>query len=80
MKKYVLKRKEVDLFKVVDRWATKELKRLQRLTPDGEVKRKTLGGDNVKAIGFSLILQKKFALVVLDCAILSKTEICDMIN
>ena len=70
----------MDLFKAVDRWATKELKRPQRLTPDGEVKRKILGGDNVKAIRFSLILQKEFALVVLDCAILSKTEICDMIN
>lgn len=65
----------------MDRWATKELKRPQGLTPDGEVKTKIRGGDNVKAIRFSLIvLQKEFALVVLDCAILSKTEICDMIN
>ena len=64
----------------MDRWATKELKRPQGLTPDVEVKRKILGGDNGKAIRFSLILQKEFALVVLDCAILSKTEICGMIN
>ena len=64
----------------MDRWATKELKRPQGLTPDDEVKRKILGGDYVKAIRFSLILQKEFALVVLDCAILSKTETCDMIN
>ena len=64
----------------MDCWATKELKRPQGLTRDGEVKRKILGGDNVKAIRFSLILQKEFAVVVLDCAILSKTEICDMIN
>ena len=34
----------------------------------------------MKAIRFSLILQKEFALVVLYCAILSKTETCDMIN
>lgn len=65
----------------MDRWATTELKRPQGLTPDGEVKRKILGGDNGKAIRFSLILQKEFAfIVVLDCVILSKTEICDMIN
>ena len=43
--------KEVDLFKAVDRWATKEVEK-QGLTPDGAVKRKILGKEIVKAIGF----------------------------
>ena len=34
--------KEVDLFKAVDRWATKEVER-QRLSSDGKVKRRILG-------------------------------------
>ena len=71
--------KEVDLFKAVDRWATKELER-QGKTPDGEVKRKILGEKIVKAIRFSLMSQKEFASVVLDRDILTKTEICDMIK
>ena len=74
-----LKVKEVDLFKAVDRWATKKLER-QGKTLDGEVKRKILGEKIVKAIRFSLISQKEFASVVLDCDILTKTEICDMIK
>ena len=40
---------EVDLFKAVDRWATKEVER-QGLTPDGEVKRGVLGEEIVNAI------------------------------
>ena len=71
--------KEVDLLKAVDRWATKELER-QGLTPKGEVKRKVLGEEIVKAIRFSLIPEKEFASVVLDFDILTKTEICDMIK
>ena len=74
-----LKVKEVDLFKAVDRWATKKLER-QGKTLDGEVKRKILGEKIVKAIRFSLISQKEFASVVLDCDILTKTEICDIIK
>ena len=79
VKRNALEVKEVDLFKAVDRWATKELER-QGLTPRGEVKRKVLGEEIVKAIRFSLISEKEFASVVLDCDILSKTEICDMIK
>ena len=74
-----LKVKEVDLFKAVDRWATKELER-QGKTRSRKIKRKILGEEIVKAIRFSLISQKEFASVVLDCDILSKTEICDMIR
>ena len=79
VKRDVLKVKEVDLFKAVDRWATKELEK-QGKTPSRKIKRKILGEEIVKAIRFSLISQKEFASVVLDCDILTETEICDMIK
>ena len=66
--------KEVDLFKAVDRWATKEVER-QRLSPDGKVKRRILGEEIVKAIRFPVMSQKEFALVVVDCEILTQKEI-----
>ena len=66
--------KEVDLFKAVDRWATKEVER-QGLTTDGVVKRRILGEEIVKAIRFPVMSQKEFALVVVDCDILTKKEI-----
>ena len=79
VKRDILKVKEVDLFKAVDRWATKEVER-QGKTPDGEVKRRILGEEIVKGIRFSLIPEKEFASVVLDCDILTKTEIFDVIK
>ena len=66
--------KEVDLFKAVDRWATKEVER-QGLTPDGVVKRRILGEETVKAIRFPVMSQKEFASVVVDSDILTKKEI-----
>ena len=66
--------KEVDLFKAVDRWATKEVER-QRLSPAGKVKRRILGEEIVKAIRFPVMSQKEFASVVVDCEILTKNEI-----
>ena len=66
--------KEVDLFKAVDRWATKEVER-QGLTLDGVVKRRILGEETVKAIRFPVMSQKEFASVVVDCDILTKKEI-----
>ena len=66
--------KEVDLFKAVDRWATKEVEK-QGLTPDGVVKRRILGEEIVKAIRFPVMSQKEFASVVVDCEILTKGEI-----
>ena len=79
VKREVLKVKEVDLFKAVDRWATKELERQGQLS-DSKAKRKILGEEIVKAIRFSLIPEKEFASVVLGCDILTKGEICDMIR
>ena len=66
--------KEVDLFKAVDRWATKEVER-QRLSPARKVKRRILGEEIVKAIRFPVMSQKEFASVVVDCEILTKNEI-----
>ena len=71
--------KEVDLFKAVDRWATKEVER-QGLTPDGVVKRRILGEEIVKAIRFPVTSQKEFASVVVDCDILTKKEISFMMK
>ena len=74
VKRERLNAKEVDLFKAVDRWATKEVER-QGLTPDGVVKRRILGEEIVKAIRFPVMSQKEFASVVVDCDILTKKEI-----
>ena len=79
MKRGILRVKEVDLFKAVDRWATKELER-QGQTPGRKLKRKVLGEEIVKAIRFPLISMKEFASVALDCDILTEIEICDMIK
>ena len=71
--------KEVDLFKAVDRWVTKEVER-QGLTPDGEVKRRVLGEEIVNAIRFPLMSYNEFASVVWDCDILTKREVGAMIK
>ena len=71
--------KEVDLFKAVDRWASKEVER-QGLTPDGEVKRKILREEIVNAIRFPVMSHKEFASVVVDCDILTKRELGVMIK
>ena len=71
--------KEVELFKAVDRWATKEIER-QGLTTEGNVKRQVLGEDIVKAIRYPLMSQKEFASVVPDCNILTMKEFGDMIK
>ena len=71
--------KEMELFKAVDRWVTKEIER-QGLTPDSNIKRQVLGEDIVKAIRFPLMSQKEFASVVPDCNILSIKEVVDMMK
>ena len=71
--------KEVELFKAVDRWATKESER-QGVAPDGEMKRRILGDEIVKAIRFPLMSQKEFASVVFDSNILSMKELGDMMK
>ena len=71
--------KEVDLFKAVDRWATKESER-QGITADGESKRRIIGEDIVKAIRFPLMSQKEFVSVGLDSRILNFGEMSDLMK
>jgi len=71
--------KEVELFKAVDRWATKQSER-QGMTPDDKGKRKIIGEEVVKAIRFPLMSQKEFISVVPDCNILTTKEIVDMMK
>ncbi len=71
--------KEVELFKAVDCWATKECEK-QGLAAEGSVKREILGERIVKAIRFPVMEQKEFAEAVLDCDILTKKELCDMMK
>ena len=71
--------KEVELFKAVDRWATKEIER-QGITDDSNDKRKIIGEDIVKAIRFPVMSQKEFISVVPDCNILTTKEIVDTVK
>ena len=67
----------MELFKAVNRWATKECER-QGVTSDGETKRRILGEEIVKGIRFPLIPQKDFASVVFDSRILNYEEFGNM--
>ena len=65
---------EIDLFKAVDLWATKECER-QGIEAHGDTKRRILGEQIVKAIRFPTMKEVDFAGVVLDSDILTKQEI-----
>ena len=65
---------EIDLFKAVDQWATKECEK-QGWAVNGELKRRILGEKIIKAIRFPVMKEKEFATVVLDAKILSLDEI-----
>ena len=71
--------KEVELFKAVDCWATKECKK-QGLKAEGSLKRRILGEPIVKAIRFPVMKEKEFAEVVLDSEILTARESFDMVK
>ena len=70
---------EIELFKAVDLWATKECER-QRLMVDGGQKRRVLGENVVKALRFPTMEQEDFASVVLDSKILTSDEIVSIIK
>ena len=70
---------EIELFKAVDLWATKECDR-QGLAAEGEVKRRILGEEVIKRIRFPRMKQKDFASVVLGSGILRRKEIIEMIK
>ena len=65
---------EIELFKAVDLWATKECER-QGLAADGAIKRRILGEEVIKGIRFPIMKQKDFASVALDSKLLSTEEI-----
>ena len=70
---------EIELFKAVDLWATKECDR-QGLAVEGETKRRILGEEIVKAIRFPTMKQEDFASMVLDSDLLTKEEIISIIK
>ncbi|XP_022802884.1 BTB/POZ domain-containing protein 6-like [Stylophora pistillata] len=81
VKKEVLNVKEVELFKAVDRWATKECEKKSPMAlSNGEQKRQILGDEIVKAIRFPLMSEKIFMSVVLDSQILTLSEVEHMIK
>ena len=70
---------EVDLFKEVMQWATKESEK-RGLVADGQVKRRTLGEKIVKGIRFPVMTRGEFASVVLDSKILTLDEVSDIVK
>ena len=79
VKREVLNVKEVELFKAVDRWATKEMDR-QGITSDSEAKRRIIGEETLKAIRFPLMSQKEFLSVVPDSNILTMKEFVELMK
>ena len=71
--------REVELFKAVDCWVKKECEK-QGLAAEGSVKRRILGERIVKAIRFPVMELPEFADVVLDCDILTKKELFDLVK
>ena len=70
---------EIELFKAVDLWATKECER-QGLAIEGAVKRRILGEKIVKGIRFPTMKLEDFASMVLASDILTKEEIVSLIR
>ena len=66
--------REAELFKACDRWAINQCRK-QGLAADGELKRRVLGEEIIKAIRYAVMKQEEFAGVVLDAKILSLDEI-----
>jgi len=71
--------KEVDLFKAVDKWATKECERLS-LKSNGAMKRSVLGDKIVKAIRFPVMKRADFNESVLGHKILTPQEAFSMVE
>ena len=64
---------EVALFKAVDGWATRQCEK-QGLAVEGQIKRRILGDEVIKAIRFPVMTVEEFADVVLDTDILHPNE------
>ena len=70
---------EVELFKAIMRWATKESEK-QGLFADGQVKRRILGEKIVKGIRFPVMTLEEFASVVLDSKVFTLDEVSDIVK
>ena len=70
---------EINLFKAVHLWATKQCK-MQGLEANGEAKRGILGEAVVKKIRFPLMKEQEFATVVLDAKILTLDEVTNLVK
>ena len=70
---------EVELFKAVDLWATKQCEK-QGLAADGATKRGILGEEVIQGIRFPTLRPEDFATVVLDSEILRKKEIVRLVK
>ena len=70
---------EVELFKAVMQWATKESEK-QGLATNGQVKRRILGEKIVKGIRFPVMTLEEFASVVLESKILTLDEVSDIVK
>ena len=68
---------EVELFKAVVQWATKESE-TKGLVADGQIKRRILGEKIVKGIRFPVMTNEEFASVVIESKILTLDEVADM--
>ena len=79
VKRGTLKIEEIDLFKAVDLWATKQCEK-QGIAADGATKRRTLGEKVIKGIRFPTMKQEDFATVVLHSEILRKEEIVSVVK
>ena len=71
---------EIELFRAVELWATKECQRQGLVEADGKDKRRILGEQIVKAIRFPTMTQDDFASVVLDSGILMTEEIVEIVK
>ena len=70
---------EVELFKGVVEWATKETEK-RGIVADAQEMRKTIGERIIKSIRFPVMKQEEFASVVLDTKILTYDEVTDIIK
>ena len=70
---------EIELFKAVDSWATKQCEK-QGLAADGATKRRILGEEVITGIRFPTMKQEDFGSVVLDSDILRKKEIVSLVK
>ena len=71
---------EIELFKAVELWATKECQRQGLVEADGKDKRRILGEQIVKGMRFPTMKLEDFASVVLDSRILMTEEIVEIVK